>query len=243
MNNNGSVMNGLHKISGKIAEAARQPNPPPPPQTDNPWAESPVAPPTSPLPPRETTVPPPVPAPEAAPQEAPAPTVKQQTRSILGDALLKRYEDFLKTRRDLAARIVRETAMLRTRQEELDREAEKIRRSLAQLEEFEKTANSADESVDPGNQALFAAECRKIEHLRLELFRITEQTGQLTDGKKTDGKKADTLDLLSVLDSLTFSQMARAGFAFLFPLLVVIVLAGLFLAAAIILSFNGMFVW
>lgn len=242
MNNNGSVMNGLHKISGKIAEAARQPNPPPPPQTDNPWAESPVAPPLAPLPTQEKTVPPPVPVPAVPQQEAPAP-IKQQTRSILGDALLKRYEDFLKTRRDLAARIVRETEMLRTRQEELDREAEKIRRSLAQLEEVEKTANSTDESVDPGNQTLFAAECRKIEHLRLELFRIAEQAGQLTDGKKTDGKKADTLDLLSILDSLTFSQMARAGFAFLFPLLAVLFLAVLFLSAAIILSFNGMFVW
>ncbi|MBO4490763.1 MAG: hypothetical protein J5944_05315 [Lentisphaeria bacterium] len=223
MQNNGSVMNGLHKISGKIAEAARpQVRPVGAARTDSPSV------------PPAVTFRPPLP-------ENPKPQGK--SGSILGDALLRRYEDFLKTRRDLAARIARETEALRNRQEENQRESEKIRRYLANLEDFAKAVESSDESVDPGDQAVFAAECRKIEHLRLELFRISEQT-EILAGKKISGEKStDASSILPVLDSLSFGQLARAGFAFFFPVLAVLIFSALLLAAAIILSFNGMFVW
>ena len=232
MQNNGSVMNGLHKISGKIAEAAR----PQQIHTANaPGQDVPSAPPSAEpqknIPPAVTFRPPSLPKPQG------------KSGSILGDALLRRYEDFLKTRRDLAARIVRETESLRNRQAENLREAEKIKQYLSSLEEFTKIMESADESVDPGDQALFAAECRKIEHLRLELFRIAEQT-EILSGRKTSGEKStDAASILPVLDSLSFGQLAKAGFAFFFPLLAVLIFSALLLAAAIILSFNGMFVW
>lgn len=236
MQNNGSVMNGLHKISGKIAEASRSHVSPPPP-AENPWADTPAA---VPPPVRTQTEPPPAAVPRSYGM-TPEPSSKK-SGSILGDALLRRYEDFLKTRRDLAARIVRETERLRTREEDLQRELEEIRSHLEQLKGFARETDSTDDSVDPGNQAAFAAECRKIEHLRLELFRIGGQTDP-ADGKKAGGKSTDPASFLSLFNSLTFGQLARAGFAFLFPFLAVLVFAVLLLAAAIILSFNGAFVW
>jgi len=233
MQNNGSVMNGLHKISGKIAEAARPQGRP----ADAAETDAPSAPPAA--EPQET-IPPAV---SFRPPRLENPKPQGKSGSILGDALLRRYEDFLKTRRDLAARIARESEALRNRQEENQRESEKIRRYLANLEDFAKVVESADESVDPSDQAVFAAECRKIEHLRLELFRITEQT-EILAGKKMSGEKsADAASILPVLDSLSFGQLAKAGFAFFFPVLAVLIFSALLLAAAIVLSFNGMFVW
>jgi len=224
MQNNGSVMNGLHKISGKIAEASRTPSSvstPPDGSGDDPS----VTPPAAPLP--------------RTKEQSPGRT----SGSLLGDALLRRYEDFLKTRRDLDARIVRDMEALRIRQEELQRESEKIRVYLEQLEKFAGATAGTDESVNPGDQAAFAAECRKIEHIRLELFRITEQTDALAGRKSFGEKNSDTASLLPLIDSLSFSQLARAGFAFFFPLLVTLIIASLLLASAVILSFNGMFVW
>lgn len=236
MHNNGSVMNGLHKISRKIAEASRPPVSAPP---DDPRTASPAAPPRVPVP-----VIPPAPAPAPAPAAGPPPPArKAASGSLLGDALLRRYEDYLKTRRDLAARIVRETESLRIRQEELQREAEQIRTHLELLERFADEAGDSDGSVDPGDQAAFAAECRKIEHIRLEVFRIAEQAGGAGGSKNPDSKNSDPASLLPLIDSLTFGQLAKAGFAFFFPLLVTLILMTLILAAVIILSFNGMFVW
>lgn len=238
MHNNGSVMNGLHKISGKIAEASRPSVSAPP---DNPWMESPVTPPQvqSPEPPQGS---PAADVPPARVKEGPE--QKKTSGSLLGDALLRRYEDYLKTRKDLSGRIVRQTEALRARQEELQQEAEKIRTHLELLEKFAETTSDTDDLVDPGDQAAFAAECRKIEHIRLEVFRISDQTEALA-GKESSGKaNGDTADsLLPLLDSLSFGQLARAGFAFFFPFLVTLILATLILAAAIVLSFNGTFVW
>lgn len=229
MQNNGSVMNGLHKISGKIAEASRPPIAAP---QDNS---------------RSHNIPAPPPAPVAAVTEAPLPQKGPEPRktsgSLLGDALLRRYEDYLKTRRDLSARIVRETETLRIRQEELQREAERIRTNLEMLGTFAETTAATDDSVNPGDQAVFAAECRKIEHIRLELFRIAEQTDVLVNKKNSGGTSSDVSSLLPVLESISFGQLAKAGFAFFFPLIVTLILASLVLAAAVILSFNGMFVW
>lgn len=236
MHNNGSVMNGLHKISGKIAEASRPPVSAPP---NDPRSGSPVTPPRvrTPEPPQGSS---------AAEVASPAKGMEQRktSGSLLGDALLRRYEDYLKTRKDLSGRIVRESEALRIRQEELQREAEKIRIYLEQLEKFAETTSGTDDSVDPGDQAAFAAECRKIEHIRLELFRISDQTEALVCKKGSGKASSDAAsDLLPLLDSLSFGQLARAGFAFFFPLLVTLILAALIIAAAFILSFNGVFVW
>lgn len=238
MQNNGSVMNGLHKISGKIAEASRSPLSTSA-TTDDHRSDSPV------LPPPATSVRgnSPIPAAAVSPSRTKEQTPLKTAGSLLGDALLRRYEDFLKTRRDLGARIVRESESLRIRQEELQKEAEKVRTCLEQLEKFREAAGDTDGSVDPGDQAAFAAECRKIEHIRLELFRITEQTNALSGEKSSGEKQFDTASFLLLFDSLSFSQLARAGFAFFFPLLVTLILSSLILAVAVILSFNGVFVW
>ena len=238
MQNNGSVMNGLHKISGKIAEAARTQVSP----AESSSSDSPVAPPSvesKKEDPRSTNA--------VTPPQTGFPKPQQQGKngsgSILGDALLRRYEDFLKTRRDLAARIVRETESLRLRQDEVQQEAEKIRQYLTQLDNLAVDVNATDEAVDPGNQAVFAAECRKIEHLRLELFRIAEQTKILAEKKKSDGTDSNALSFLPLLDSLSFGQFAKAGFAFFFPLLAALIFSAFLIAAALILSFNGTFAW
>lgn len=238
MLNNGSVMNGLHKISGKIAEASRPPVSASA-HTEKSRIDSPAATPAV----HGGEIPPTPAAAPVPPAMIKVPEPSKTSGSILGDALLRRYEDFLKTRRDLAVRIVRETEKLHIRQEELQRESERIRTSLELLEKFAETTAGTDESVNPGNQTVFAAEYRKIEHIRLELFRIAEQTNAIT-GTKGSGEKHGTADsLLPLLESLSFGQLAKAGFSFFFPFLVTLILSSLLLAAAIILSFNGMFVW
>ena len=238
MQNNGSVMNGLHKISGKIAEASRTAASAPPPAGETRGA-SPVMPrPAAPV--RED---PPIPVAAVSPSRTKEQTPPKTSGSLLGDALLRRYEDFLKTRRDLGARIVRESENLRVRQEELQKEAEKVRAYLEQLEKFGEATTGTDESVNPGDQAAFAAECRKIEHIRLEFFRIAEQTDAFAGKKSSGEKQGDPASFPLLFDSLSFSQLARAGFAFFFPLLVTLILSALILAVAVVLSFNGVFVW
>jgi len=238
MHDNGSVMNGLHKISGKIAEASRFSVSAPP---EDPGTGS------SGTPPQVRSQEPPQgsPAADVPPSRAKGPVVQRKTSgSLLGDALLRRYEDYLKTRKDLSGRIVRETESLRLRQEELQREAEKIRAHLELLQNFAETTSDTDDLVDPGDQAAFAAECRKIEQIRLELFRIADQTEALAGRKGSGNANSDTAEsLLPLLDSLSFGQLAKAGSAFFFPLIVTLIFAALILAAAVVLSFNGMFVW
>ena len=226
MQNNGSVMNQLHKISGKIAEAARPGVPEeihPETVPENPWEEEPV-----PSPPREQP---------AAPPAAAAP------KSILQDALIRRYDDYLRSRRDLADRIAqklgdlrRESETLRDRLAETDRLCDGLDRHLHDIMEN-------DPGFDPGDQIRLAAECRKIEHIRLELFRSISGEAEAggTDGNRApaSGYTAGHTNLFADMDSLTFGQLCRLGFALLFPLLAGLILAALLIAVGFLLSFSG----
>lgn len=167
------------------------------------------------------------------------PVVPSQ-KTTLDHALLRRYDDLLRTKRDLSARLIREIENLRAGEE-----AAQFRAKLRnEFEEFYKKVEETDCEFDPADQKRLADTCRIIENIRMEVIRIqargipaaTTPVNESTVPEKKEYSMAE-------LDSLTFSQLFRFGWALTMPLCIAVILAAILIGAAVILSFNGAFLW
>lgn len=216
MHENKSVMNNLMHISAAIAEASKKNR-----ETDKAAAVS--------------GIPDPVSAAEEVHENHSTQTsAPAGDKEILHKALQRRYDELQRMRADLTARLTEETAKLQSglrKKEEL----------LRALEDMHATLRNAEQEFSFLDQSKLAAECRTAETVRLGLIRLAPLLAAEETPQKNAPGTASTF--MNELRSLTFSQIAAAGTAFLLPLILTILGAALIIAAAIILSFNGMFVW
>ena len=120
----------------------------------------------------------------------------------------------------------------------------KYRKFASEFEEFYKKVEETDCEFDPADQKRLADTCRMIENIRMEVIRIqargipaaTTPVNESTVPEKKEYSMAE-------LDSLTFSQLFRFGWALTMPLCIAVILAAILIGAAVILSFNGAFLW
>lgn len=211
--NRSSVMNNLYKIGDKISEASSG---------------------------KET------PAADHAATSTPAnQNVSAASQSAtLSKALVRRYDDLLKSRRDLTGRLVAECESLRHNHEKARAIMEVSDSALKQMEEYLKIVKDADNDFDPADQSRLAAECRKIENIRIEVIRLQSKMKNLSDpGTGSGNISAGSGSLLEDFESLTLSQLFRFGWAIFLPLILAAVVSALLIGAAIILSYNGVFLW
>ncbi len=185
-----------------------------------------------------------VPSP-AAPVPAPAAAPAASQEAILSQALLRRYEEMLKLKRDLTGRFTSFQEQVCNAKEQTENLTKKRTAFLSELDEYLVQLEQTDTAFDPADQGRLALECRKLEQIRLAAVRLdlrmhAEKLTQLDIQNPLAGKK-ENVSFMHELHSLTFSQLANFGFALFFPLLCTLLLAALLISAAVILSMSGAF--
>lgn len=168
--------------------------------------------------------------------------VSQST--TLNKALLRRYDDLLKSKRDLTGRLVAECEAVRHSHKNAGAVMEITESALKQLEEYLETVQKSDNDFDPSDQRRLAEECRKIEMIRIEVIRLQARMKNLNEsGSSSGSSNVASENLLMELDSLSVSQLFRFGWAVFLPLILAAVISAILISAAIILSYNGVFLW
>ena len=162
----------------------------------------------------------------------------------LNKALLRRYDDLLKSKRDLTGRLVAECEAVRHSHKNAGAVMKITESALKQLEEYLDTVQKSDNDFDPADQRRLAEECRKIEIIRIEVIRLQTRLKNLNEcGSSSGNSSVASENLLMELDSLSVSQLFRFGWAVFLPLILAAVISSLLICAAIILSYNGVFLW
>ena len=184
---------------------------------------------------------------DAAPSAPAARTnvsVSGYSNPTLNKALLRRYDDLLRTKRDLVGRLVAECETLRQNQENARTRMELTDSILKQMEEYLDTVQKADSDFNPEDQSRLANECRKIENIRIEVIRLQSRMKNLFSASGgTESNSGSSADILMELESLTLSQLFRFGWSIFLPLILAAVVSALLICGAIILSYNGVFLW
>lgn len=213
-NKRSSVMDNLYKIGDKIAEASAV--------KENGGTD----------------------AAPSAPAARTNVSVSGYSNPTLNKALLRRYDDLLRTKRDLVGRLVAECETLRQNQENARTRMELTDSILKQMEEYLDTVQKADSDFNPEDQSRLANECRKIENIRIEVIRLQSRMKNLFSASGgTESNSGSTADILMELESLTLSQLFRFGWSIFLPLILAAVVSALLICGAIILSYNGVFLW
>ncbi len=172
-----------------------------------------------------------------------APDASARPENAAHNALMKRrYDDFLRNRRDLTGRLAGLTARLSEEQKAVSVRLQTLDRLLSDLNRISGTLPPEDASREGfRDHGELADQCRKLEELRLEtirLIQIADAAAPANSGRPaaTDPEKAAIL-----LDSLTFGQIFRKSSAVAMPFVLGSLAGALVLAFAIIGSFKGWF--
>lgn len=217
MKNPASVMDGLHKISGTISANTRRTG-----------AVS-SAPATAEKSMLQNT--------NSATSPATVPTVPQGKKDA---AARRRFEEYLRGRRDLSERAAGMIALLESEEAEQAVRAEKITSTLKLLRRILEDLPEADASREGfSGTAELADSCRKLENLRLETIRLAPLVRNRTE--YIPGTPHSTPETKILLDSLAFRQIFRASLIASLPILIMLLLAAILIAAAVIGSFKGLF--
>jgi len=156
----------------------------------------------------------------------------------LNRAVLRRLEEFQKLRRDLTGRLAENGAVMEQQMaqakallQELEAGREMVSRHQSEIAQI-----NSDEWKKEHLQSELGNAMRKLENCRLDLIskmaRIAEMAGTAPAREKTQ------TSLKPELNSLTFRQMLRFGFAFMLPLCLTMLAVAAIIAAAVFLSMR-----
>lgn len=158
-------------------------------------------------------------------------------------ALKKRHEEYLKAKKDLHNKVTEAMAALPEEQkkfkfyeEETANLYELCRKMSDEINELtEKDGQSEEDS------AALADACRKIENSRLEFIRQNARYNKLmphqTHAGGGDGGGAK--NLLPEINSMTFLQLLRLGFAFSLPVAVAIFIGAIIISVVIFFAMGA----
>lgn len=209
------VSGSLHRISGQISEAAnRMHNPQQEPEESHASVPEEVA---------RTG------ADSAVRHNPPAPDY-----AAMHAVLKPRYEELLRMKRDLTgqlreaeARFSAEAARLDRKIAEQNATLEELRSILARLENCR-----IPEFADADFKTALREALRTFENGRIELIRATMGVS------KAEENTSQAAPAGTALGAMSAGELIRKGFAFFLPLIVTILLAALFLAAAFFLAWK-----
>lgn len=160
----------------------------------------------------------------------------------LDAALVRRFDDYLRSRKDLVARLTEHSAAFSAELDALRDRSARLDAALTHMNKRLQTLSSQEVRTPPASQSELAAICSELEVMRLETIRlVTTMEQHAVSGRATPSSKhsPDHFDPAS----LSFGQWCRAGFAFALPLLIAILLSAFFLSFAILAAFNGSIRW
>ncbi len=157
------------------------------------------------------------------------------------EQLERRYEEYLRSKRDLLERV-------NSLQSELDEEGKNIAARMETLQflraELEKIQNGipadSDDKTAFTDRAEAATGIRTIEKMRIALLRLLPMAQSKNQETAGSGKSNPEQDAI-VLNSLTFRQISRFAFIASIPLLIGFFLSAVIITLAIIGSFKGLF--
>ncbi len=209
-----SVMNNLHKISQQLAESTKQIR-------------------------ENGTVP--VADPEKSGRQDKNEQIENKNAKILDAALLRRYEDYLKSRKDLETRLNQSLAQMQTEYDLISARAELINTVFQDLQNrLEQLEQSLPADADiPQKQSELASKCNLLEVIRLESIRSIAR--YQTNSWNSPSSSAGTTGNANGIDfaSLSFSLLFKKGFALFLPLILALLLSSMLIALAYIGAFFG----
>ena len=150
-------------------------------------------------------------------------------------ALRSRWQEYEHFRQDLNFRLHELSSQIVRRSEEAEKDSENLQKlkteSARLLERLEKQ-HDLDE-FSPDFQFKLSENFRELEHLRIELIDL-----QPDASSEKPAEKQAAGNFFAELDSVSFGQLFRIGFALMLPLILALLLSGLLLILAIILTFR-----
>jgi chromosome segregation ATPase len=175
-------------------------------------------------------------------EEKSVPQAGNDNKSVNRDfkkALQKRQEEFTRIKRDIASRLTEKMTVIPVEQQELEKNQERLRNSLKKYEELSNRLENIDDSAwTPKNiSAELGDAMRELENIRLEHVRQSTLDEQVNSRHKTLTEKRND-SLFHEINSLSFKQLFRLGFAFSFPAFIAILLGAIIIAASIFIAMK-----
>ena len=209
------VMNNLHNISEQLAEATKQIRENGTIQSMNPVAFG---------------------------QTDKAEQTENKNARILDAALLRRHEDYLKSRKDLEIRLNQSLVQMQAEYDLISARADLIN---AAFQDLQKRLDQLEQSLPadaemPQKQSELAARCNQLEVIRLESirsiarFQANSWTSSNAPGHGSGPANQSKFDI----GSLSFGFLFLKGLALFLPLILALLISSLIIAAGYLVAFG-----
>jgi len=156
-------------------------------------------------------------------------------------ALRRRHDEYLKSRKDLHNKIIEAMAVLPEEQKKFkfyEEETAGLHELCRKMsEEINELAEKDEQSEN--DSAVLAEACRKIENARLEFIRQTARYKKIMPHEGHSGGGNPKSSLLPDINSMTFLQLFRLGFAFGLPVAIALFLTALIISVVIYFSMGA----
>lgn len=155
-------------------------------------------------------------------------------------ALKKRHEEYLKAKKDLHNKITEAMATLPEEQKKFklyEEETAGLYELCRKMSEEINELTEKDEQNEEDSAALADA-CRKIENSRLEFIRQNARYNKLMPHQSHASGGGGTKSMLPEINSMTFLQLFRLGFAFSLPVAVAIFIGAIIIGVVIFFAMG-----
>ena len=154
-------------------------------------------------------------------------------------ALKKRHEEYLKAKKDLHNKITEAMATLPEEQKKFklyEEETANLHELCRKMSEEINELTEKDEQNEEDSTALADA-CRKIENSRLEFIRQNARYNKLMP-HQSHASGGGAKSMLPEINSMTFLQLFRLGFAFSLPVAVAIFIGAIIIGVVIFFAMG-----
>ena len=154
-------------------------------------------------------------------------------------ALKKRHDEYLKAKKDLHNKITEAMATLPEEQKKFklyEEETANLHELCRKMSEEINELTEKDEQNEEDSTALADA-CRKIENSRLEFIRQNARYNKLMP-HQSHASGGGTKSMLPEINSMTFLQLFRLGFAFSLPVAIAIFIGALIIGVVIFFAMG-----
>ena len=175
-----------------------------------------------------------------APETVSAP-VKQYDFEALSPemkrALILREEEFERFRKEAALRLHELELTCSRNREEANRILEKCSSSEEKLHRLQEALEGLEalDRTQESYRKVLAENCRKLDHIRLNMLDVKEWLRSGIAGENTPGKGGN---LFAELDSVTFSQLFRIALSLSLPLILTLLAGVILLGVMMLLTFR-----
>lgn len=156
-------------------------------------------------------------------------------------AVFKRWDEFKAVKKDIVNRLSERIASLPKEIDEMEVHTQELKQAGEKFQKLLDEINTLDDSH--WNRHNFTSELstgiRKLENARIEfMMQASKTSAPKSNGSKIREAAAPSVSIIHELNSLSFKQCFRIGFAFFMPLILGMLLAALIWGLIYYLSLN-----